>query len=66
MVMAEGAERLGRFLLVRDVDGKRLAIVPTAVLLAAETEDGRTVAILAGGRSLYFNEDLQTVVQWLS
>ncbi len=64
--MSECAERLGRFLLVRDVEGTRYAIAPTAVSFAVETQDGGTIAFLQGGRAVRFNEDLETVARWFS
>lgn len=64
--MAGTVERLGRFLMVRDIDGTAYALVPTAVLVAVATEDGGTVAVLAGGRAVRFAEDLNTVAGWFS
>ncbi len=64
--MAGTVERLGRFLMVRDVEGTLYAVVPTAVLVAVATEDGGTVAVLAGGRAVRFAEDVETVARWFS
>ena len=64
--MMEPVERLGRFLLLRDLEGTLYAIAPLAVLVAAATEDGGTVAMLVGGRAIRFSEDVRTVAQWFS
>lgn len=64
--MAVPAERLGRFVVVRDVEGTLYAVAPTAVLVAVATEDGGTVALFAGGRAVRFAEDLRTVAYWFS
>ena len=64
--MARPVERLGRFLLVRDVEGTLYAVAPTALLVAVATEDGGTLAVLAGGRAVRFAEDLHTVASWFS
>ncbi len=61
-----GVERLGRFLLLHDAEGRLVAVAPTALLVAAATDDGGTVAILAGGKALMFEEDVPTVVGWFS
>ena len=58
--------RIGRFLLLRDHEGRLMAVSPTALLVAAATDDGGTVAILAGGRSVRFEEDVETVAGWFS
>ena len=59
-------ERLGRFLLLHDAEGRLVAVAPTALLVAAATDDGGTVAVLAGGKALRFDEDVPTVVGWFS
>ncbi|MBV9747497.1 MAG: hypothetical protein JO157_01665 [Acetobacteraceae bacterium] len=64
--MAGWVERLGRCVMVRDVEGTLYAIAPRAVLVAVATEDGGTVAVLAGGRAVRFAEDVQTVAAWFS
>ena len=52
--------------MVRDVEGTLCAVAPTAVLVVAATEDGGTVAVLAGGRAMRFAEDVPTVAGWFS
>ena len=58
--------RIGRFLLLRDHEGRLMAVSATALLVAAATDDGGTVAVLAGGRSVRFEEDVETVAGWFS
>lgn len=59
-------ERLGRFVMVHDSEGTLYAIAPRAVLVAVATEDGGTVAMLAGGCAVRFAEDVHTVAAWFS
>ena len=61
-----GVKRLGRFLLLQDAEGRLVAVAPTALLVAAATDDGGTIAVLAGGKALRFEEDVPTVVKWFS
>jgi len=58
--------RIGRFLLLRDADGRLVAVSPNALLVAAATDGGGTVAVLAGGKALMFSEDVPTVVGWFA
>lgn len=58
--------RIGRFLLLRDMEGRLVAVSPNALLVAAATDDGGTVAVLAGGKALMFAEDVPTVVGWFA
>ena len=64
--MAGPVEQLGRFLLVRDVEGTLYAVAQTALLVAVATEDGGTLAVLAGGHAVRLAEDLHTVATWFS
>jgi hypothetical protein len=58
--------RIGRFLLLRDAEGRLVAVSANALLAAAATDDGGTVAVLAGGKALMFSEDVPTVVGWFA
>ena len=53
-------------MLLHDADGRLIAVAPTALLVAAATDDGGTVAVLAGGKALRFDEDVPTVIGWFS
>ena len=59
-------ERLGRVLLVRDVEGTLYAVAPTALLVAVATEDGGALAVLTGGCAVQFAEDIHTIASWFS
>lgn len=58
--------RVGRFVLVRDVDGRRHAISATAV--AAVSDDGcdGSLLLLPGGRLVRVEAAVEVVVEWLS
>jgi len=62
--LSEG-ERHGRFVVLRDVDGRRHALAATAVVAVSEEEDGDTVLLLPGGRALRLAVPLPTVLAWL-
>ena len=57
--------RIGRFLVLRDVDGRRHALAASAVHTVSEAEDGDTVLFLPGGRVLRIGTPLTTVLGWL-
>ena len=61
---SRGADRIGRYLLLRDLDGRQMAVSPTALLVAVQLDGGGTQVLLAGGRVLQFAEDLEAVVGW--
>ena len=56
----------GRYVLVRDRDGRRTALARHAVSAVCEAEDGGTVLLLPGGRVVRVEEDLDTVLGWLA
>lgn len=55
----------GPFLLLKDVDGHRHAMRPTAVLAVSEMDGGEAVLTLHGGRSIHATESLDDVLGWL-
>jgi hypothetical protein len=57
--------RIGRYLVLRDIDGRRHALSASAVHAACEEEDGDTVLFLPGGRALRVGVPLATVLGWL-
>jgi hypothetical protein len=63
--LAEGT-RLGRYVVVRDVNGRRHALAATAVVAISEEEDGDIVLFLPGGRALRISVPLATVLDWLN
>lgn len=60
----EGA-RVGRFVVLRDVEGTRHALAAASVAAACEAEDGATVIMLPGGKLLRVPQRLDTVLTWL-
>jgi hypothetical protein len=62
--LADGT-RIGRVLLVRDVDGRRHALASSAVIAASEAEDGDTLLFLPGGRALRLCVSLPQLLAWL-
>ncbi|WP_458098448.1 hypothetical protein [Roseomonas sp. WA12] len=63
-VLADGS-RIGRFLVVRDVDGRRHALAASAVIAVSETEDSDTLLLLPGGRALRLCVSLPQLLAWL-
>ena len=63
-VLAEG-QRVARFLVVRDVDGRRHAVSASAVAALCEMDDG-TLLLLPGGRLIHVPQTLDVVVHWLA
>lgn len=57
--------RVGRYLVLRDVDGRKHALSAAAVYAACEEEDGDTVLFLPAGRMLRVNVPLGTLLGWL-
>jgi hypothetical protein len=62
--LADGA-RVGRFLVIRDVDGRRHALAASAVVAASEAEDGDVLLLLPGGRALRLGVSLPQLLAWL-
>jgi hypothetical protein len=62
--LVDGA-RVGRFLVIRDVDGRRHALAASAVVAASEAEDGDVLLLLPGGRALRLGVSLHQLLVWL-
>jgi len=56
-------ERIGRYVVVRDIDGRRHALAAGAVSAMCETDDG-VVLVLPGGRLLQVPRSLEVVLGW--
>ena len=56
--------RVGRYVIVRDVDGRMHALASNAVGAACETDDG-TLLMLPGAKLVHVPRKLSTVLQWL-
>ncbi|HEY8614548.1 MAG TPA: hypothetical protein VIL69_25070 [Roseomonas sp.] len=62
--LSEGT-RIGRYLVLRDVDGRRHALSAGAVHAACEEDDGETVLFLPSGRALRIDVPLAILLGWL-
>ena len=61
--LSEG-QRIGRYVVLRDVDGRVHAIAAGSVAAACETDAG-TLVLLPGARMVHVPHDLATVLGWL-
>ena len=59
---AEG-RRVGRYVLLRDLDGVSYAVSAGAVAVMCEDDDGCAL-VLSGGRSLVVPRSMRTVLSW--
>ena len=57
-------ERIGRFVVLRDLEGNRHAVAASAVSAICQTEDG-TLLLLPGGRMIHVPQCLSIVLAWL-
>ena len=62
--LREGA-RVGRYVVVRDIEGHWYAVAAGAVSALREGEDGTTIAMLPGGKLMHLPQPLQRVLAWL-
>ena len=58
-------QRVGRFVVVRDVDGRLHAIAAGAVGAICEIDDG-AVLMLPAGRLLHSTQSMRTLLRWLN
>lgn len=61
--LAEGT-RIGRFVVLRDLDGKTYAVATGSVAALCETEDG-ALLMLPGGRMVHVPQPMEVVLGWL-
>lgn len=61
----EAAERIGRYVLIRDVEGRRIALAPHAVAAACEDDSG-TLLMLPAGRLVIIPRPIEEVLGLLS
>ena len=61
--LVEGT-RVGRFVIVRDLDGKVFAIAAGAVSAICETDDG-ALLMLPGGKLVHVPQMVSVVLDWL-
>ena len=57
-------ERVGRFVVVRDIDGHVHALAAGAVVAVCEMDDG-ALLMLPAGRMVHVPRPLVTVLRWL-
>ena len=62
----EDGTRLGRYVLLRDVEGRRHALAATSVVALSETDAGDTLLYLPGGRMLRIATPLATALAWIT
>ena len=60
----EEGQRVGRFLVIRDIDGCRIAVAAGAVSAVRDTDDG-TLLLLSGSRTLHVSRPMEIVLAWL-
>ncbi len=58
-------ERVGRFVVLHDLEGRTHALAAGAVSAVCETDDG-SLLILPGGRMLHVPTPLRDVLRWLT
>ena len=61
--LSEG-ERVGRFVVLRDIEGRTHAVAAGSVGAVCETDDG-TLLMLPGARLLHVPRPMATVLAWL-
>ena len=61
----EDGARVGRFVLLRDADGRRHAVAVASVLAVSEAEEGDALLQLPGGRALRVGSSIEDVLSWL-
>jgi hypothetical protein len=62
-VLQEG-QRVGRYVILRDIEGTMLAVAPGSIGAVCETEDG-AMLMLPGGRMTHIPRPFAVVLGWL-
>ena len=63
-VLLHEGERIGRFVVLRDLDGRLHAVSAGAVGAICENDDG-SVLLLPGGRLIQVAQSMRKVLAWL-
>lgn len=63
--MEEG-ERRGRFVMIRDSDGRLHALSATSVSVVCEDADGGCLLLIPGGRMIRSERALEEILDWLA
>ena len=61
----EEGDRVGRFVILRDAEGRLHAVAASSVTAVCE-EEGASILLLPGGRLIRVERALETVLGWLS
>ena len=61
--LVEGT-RVGRFVVLRDLEGRSVAVAPGSVAAVAEADDG-ALLMLPGGRMVQVPQTMERVLSWL-
>ena len=62
--IGEDGERIGRYLIIRDVDGRRHAVGAGSVTAITETDAG-SLLLLPGGRLVQVPWPMEQILRWL-
>lgn len=57
-------ERVGRFVVLRDIDGRVHAVAASSVVALCETDDG-AMLLLPGARIIHVTRPLPVILGWL-
>jgi hypothetical protein len=63
IALTEG-ERVGRYVVLRDRDGRLHAVAPGGVGAVCEVDDG-TLVMLPAGRMIHIEHSMSVVLDWL-
>ena len=57
--------RVGRFVVLRDLEGRSVAVAAGSVAAVAEADDG-TLLMLPGGRMVQVPQTMERILEWLN
>jgi putative intracellular protease/amidase len=62
----ESGTRLGRYVLIRDIDGREHAVAATAVAAICSDDEDGALLMLPGGKLVRVDRPVREVVAWLN
>lgn len=62
--MLDEGQRIGRFVIFRDIDGRVHALAAGSVSAICQTDEG-ALLMLPGGRMVHVERSMETVLHWL-
>jgi putative aminopeptidase FrvX len=65
-VALEMGTRIGRYVVVRDADGRLHGLAATAVSAVCDDDAGGALLLLPGGRMVRVSEPVDVVLSWLA